>query len=221
MRFLTKASLGLAVLLLSIAFAPAIKADPITISSGGFSLTNLGNNGGGISGLDALIGSTSSTSHNINGNGSFIAVLNPLTFKTGFTGFGSAGLHDFNFSQDLTINGVTQTLNMAGTIKISQFVDSVHILAGSPLTFHFNTFSVTVNVIPRTIDGYGSEGGEFCDVLTAKFTVNCDNNPVPEPATLTLLGLGLAGAAARLRKRRKTDQFVEVVRGLKATSPSH
>jgi PEP-CTERM motif len=201
MRVLTKFSLGLIVLLASIAFAPAIKADLIVIRTGGFSLTNLGNNGGGIKGLDALIGAASTTTRNINGNGKFFALLNPLTFRTGFTGIGSGGFHDFNFSQDLTINGVTQTLSMAGQIHISQFVDTVRIISAAPLIYTFNTFSVTVNLIPATIVGNGS--GEFCDVLKAEVTVTKAYNPVPEPATLSLLGLGLAGAAATLRKRRK------------------
>lgn len=84
MRFLTKASVGLFVLVASIAFAPAIKADPIVIQTGGFSQNNLGNNGGGVAGFDILIGAAASISHNF--NGSFDAVLNPLTFKTAFTG---------------------------------------------------------------------------------------------------------------------------------------
>jgi hypothetical protein len=201
MQLLTKASLSLALLLAMIALGPAAKADPITISTGGFSLSNLGNDGTGISGLDALVGVAASSTHNFNGAGSFIALLNPLTFTTGFTGDGSGGPHDFTFSQLLTINGQTQTLNMAGSIDISRLVDSVHIISSAPLTFNFGTFSVDVRVLPTDIDGWGP--GTFCDRLKAEFTVNTTGNSVPEPETLTLLGLGLAGVAAKFRRRKQ------------------
>src|SRR5262249_35017574 len=197
MRLFMKTSLALAVLMVAIA-APAVKGGPITVTSSGFSLSNLGNEGTGVPGLDRLAGTGNSMTHQINGSGSFVALLNPLNFTTGFTGANSGGIHPFTFSQLLTINGQTQVMNLAGSIDIGHFVDTVHILAAEPLTFHFNTFSVVVNVIPTDIDGWGA--GVFCGDLKARITVK-DCNPVPEPATLTLLGIGLAGVAARLRQR--------------------
>ena len=203
MRFLTKLSLGMALLLCLLAAAPATKADPIEIQSGGFSLINLGNNGGGDPDKDALWGRAASSTHIINGSGSFVALLNPLTFSTGFTGLGSGGQTTlFNFTQLLTINGQTQLLNIAGSIDIGQFVDTIHIISSDPLTFDFGTFSVDVRVLPQDIDGWGP--GDFCDQLKAEFTVRTQApNPVPEPATISLLGLGLAGIAAKIRQRRK------------------
>jgi len=204
MRLLTKAGLGLAVLLVSIAIAPAAKADPITIQSSGFGLQGLANTGSGDSGADSLTGAAASSVHAVNGAGSFIATLNPLTFITGFTGIGSGGNHTFNFSQLVTINGQTQALDIFGSLDISHAVDSIHILSSSPLTFNFSTFSVAVEVIPMDIIGQGTNGGIFFDVLQAQFTItpNCPTT-VPEPATLSLLGLGIAGVAARIRRRRK------------------
>lgn len=200
MRLITKVSLAVAALLISFAVAPAAKADPITIQSGGFSLTNLGNIAGGGNGFDLLVGAASKNTQNIKGSASFIAILNPLSFTTGFTGANSGGAHFFNFSQLLTINGQTQILNLSGRIDIDHLVDTVHIFQSAPLTFNFKTFSVTVTVLPTDLEGWGP--GTFCGNLKARIVVN-NGNPVPEPATLTLLGLGLAGAAAKLRQRRK------------------
>src|SRR5258707_551256 len=67
MRLLTKAGLGLAVLLVSIAIAPAAKADPITIQSSGFGLQGLANNGSGANGADSLIGAAASSVHTVFG----------------------------------------------------------------------------------------------------------------------------------------------------------
>src|ERR1043166_4718714 len=118
MRLLVKLSLALAVVMFTIAAAPAIKADPITITSGGFNVSNLANDGTGAPGMDALDGFSHTVNTSFSGASSFVALLNPLTFTTGFTGANSGGSHPFTFSQLLTINGQTQTLNFVGSIDI-------------------------------------------------------------------------------------------------------
>jgi len=200
MRFFCKTSLALAVLLFAFAAAPAVKADPIVIQTGGFELFNLGNDGNGISDKDTLLGDANLT-NNIGAPGRYHILLNPLTFITGFTGSNSGGTHEFNFSQLVTINGQTQTLDLFGSIDIDHLVDTLHIISATPLTFNFENYSVVLTVLPTDIEGWGE--GVFCGDLKAKIEIKT-GAPVPEPATLTLLGLGLAGAAAKLRKRRKT-----------------
>lgn len=80
MRLLTKAGLGLAILCATIAVAPAAKADPIVITTGGFSLINLGNNGGGVSGKDSLNGAAASSTFNFNTLSADVSVL-PTTIS--------------------------------------------------------------------------------------------------------------------------------------------
>jgi len=203
MRLLVKSILCAAILLVSIAIAPAAKADGISLSAGGFSLSNLGNNGRGIPGMDSLDGQGAFTVTNpALGDHTGPFLMNLLTFTTGFTGDGSRGPHNFTFSQDITVNGaITQTLQIAGRIDIGQAVDTVHILSSNLLTFQFSTFSVDVKVLPVDIDGFGP--GCFSGQLLGEYTIKTNTSPVPEPATLSLLGLGLAGVAAKLRKRRK------------------
>jgi len=185
------------------AASSAVKADPLTIQSGGFSLDNLGNDGSVPNGLDSLSGGAESNLHDFNGTGSFIVNLNQLAFMEGFTGIASPGLHDFVFTQAITINGQTQIMELLGRIDIGFTTDTIHILSSTPLTFNFDTFSVDVNVLPASIFGPGNVC--YFDVLRAQLTVT----NTPEPATLTLLGLGLAGTAAKLRQRRKQARVLK------------
>ena len=207
MRLLSRVIVILACAFTVAAAGAVVKADTLSIQTGGFLLHDLGNDGSVSSGLDSLVGSAESNTQAFNGSGVFTILLNRLTFSEGFTGINSPGPHDFTFSQALTINGITQTLDLVGRIDIGITTDTVHILSSSPLTFNFGTFSVDVNVLPTSIFGPGN--GIYFDVLNAQLTVTNNSNPVPEPATLTLLGLGLAGTAAKLRQRRKQSRALK------------
>jgi hypothetical protein len=207
MSYKAKAGATLAILAFMLLIVPAVKADPIeiTTSTGGFELRGMGNNGRGTVDprFDSLFGNGHSASNVVDSTGgSFTAVLNPLLFTPGFTGFGSGGTYQINFSQLLTINGQTQMLNLFGTLTVTAIRDSIEITGGDPLIFHFDTFSVAAIVLPITLRG--TENGEFRDFLFARFDVmpNCETT-VPEPTTLVLLGTGLAGVAAKIRQRRK------------------
>jgi len=205
----TKLGLSLATLVLALTMVSNANADPlqIVVQSGGFQLYGLGSNGNGtgINDFDVLIGDPGSASHTVDtSGGSFTTVINPLTFIQSFTGFGSEGTYQINFSQLLTVNGQTLTLNGIGELTIGTFQDSISILSSEPLLFEFDTFTVSASVLPVTIFG-GIENGAYYDYLAIQFEVtpNCAPEPVPEPATLLLLGTGLTGLAAKVRKRRK------------------
>ena len=203
MRLLIRSAVVLAAVMVFSAASSAVKADPLTIQSGGFSLDNLGNDGSVPNGLDSLSGGAESSLQDLNGTGSFIVNLNQLSFMEGFTGIASPGLHDFVFTQAITINGQTQIMELLGRIDIGFTTDTIHILSSTPLTFNFDTFTVDVNVLPASIFGPGN--GCYVDVLRAELTVT----DTPEPATLTLLGLGLAGTAAKLQQRRKQARVLK------------
>jgi len=182
----TKFGLSLATFVLMLMVVPNTNADPLEIvtQSGGFQLSGVGSNGNGtgITDFDVLIGDPSSALNTVDtAGGSFTTVINPLTFIQGFTGFGSEGIYQVDFSQLLTVNGQTLTLNGIASLTIGTYQDSISILSSEPLLFQFDTFTVSATVLPVTI--FGLENGDYHDFLSISFEVtpNCNTEPEPVP----------------------------------------
>ncbi|MEP6742887.1 MAG: hypothetical protein ABJB61_10350 [bacterium] len=151
--------------------APVANADPLQIitQSGGFQLNGLGNNGNGTPNneFDVLIGAAHSDSNTVDSSGGrFIALLNPLTFIQDFTGVGSEGTYPLKFSQFLTLNGQTRTLNLIGSLTIGTLHDSISILANDPVAWQFSSFTVSATVLPVTI--FADTNGAYHDFLCAR-----------------------------------------------------
>jgi hypothetical protein len=212
MNLKTKLLFIAALLVSMLLVAPVANADPLQIitQSGGFQLTGLGNNGNGTPNnqFDVFVGDAHSESNTVDSSGgSFVALINPLTFIQDFTGVGSEGTYALNFSQLLTVNGQTQTLNLIGSLTIGTFHDSISILSNAPIAWQFGSFTVSATVLPVSI--FGADNGAYQDFLCARFEVKpTSDTTVPEPATMVLLGTGLAGVAAKVRQRRKARTSV-------------
>ena len=173
MRLLSKVIVILACAFTVAAAGAVVKADTLSIQTGGFLLHDLGNDGSVSSGLDSLVGSAESNTQAFNGSGVFTVMLNRLTFSEGFTGISSPGLPD-----------------------------TVHILSSSPLTFNFGTFSVDVNVLPTSIFGPGN-GIYFDVLNAQLTVTNNSNPvPEPATLTLLGLGLAGTAAKLRQRRKQ-------------------
>lgn len=191
---------------LSVATALASAMNIPYIASGGY-WENLGNDGTQGGNFDRLwLGDNSVPS--TMGNpvaGTFLGVtstpsvvyLEDWFFEIGLNS-SSAHTDPVSFDQDLTVNGITKTFTLAGTIDIN-FEDTLTVGDSNVLLFDLGGgTSLQFKALGFTTGPVGNNGSTASGTIRAE--VSLVSAPVPEPFTMVLGAAGLAVAA--IRKRR-------------------
>jgi hypothetical protein len=159
-------------------------AHAVPYTSGSANVTSIGDNQGTL--FDAL--NASSVTGSIGGSGSYL--LNDLLFTVG-PNCSPCSTFSSSFSEDLTINGETQTLTIGYTWSGGD-TDTISITPTGPYSFSGYTVSV-IGTGPLTSGGDPVTGQLFMDVAVAA---------VPEPSTWAMMVLGFAGVGFMAYRRK-------------------
>jgi hypothetical protein len=222
-RLFRKVLLGMtAAVMVTLASASNILADPITITTG-----NPGNQG-----TDNVLFNNGSLPHSgllvqgdFNGAGAGFIVNFTSTSGSGNLGVsGGQAVLVGGTGNDPFSNATMQLENNATFTKLILNIDVTNGLSNTSVQFTVNytlaggqqfqqVFSVDANgenffgivaaegAVINSVTVQGLNGTTFTDIN--QWRVGGFQQPVPEPASMLLLGSGLIGAAAGLRKRRK------------------
>ena len=190
-----------ALLALGLWGASAAQADNYTYSAGTFRQSNIGNVQGA-EGYDGLTLTGTHGSFGLNPGSSVTLPLSNVFFNVGYTGANSAGPANGDASFAVTLDGVTQIINLPFTVNIGMYTDTLTI-GSNKLNFNLgNSGSVSLTAVQF---GPLASGGPASGTLNGTFKAS----PVSEPASLAMFGTGLMllGGVMMLVRRNLVDDF--------------
>jgi hypothetical protein len=159
-------------------FSSRCLADPIALTTSAVASTLLGPSSDSISLNAASITSDDSSS-------------GLTTFQSGDFVLGNSPIPDqiipFSFEDTLTLNGITEVVNIAGQDNVTTTADILSIFAGAPVVFGGDVF--TLQLFSETGTAIGQDMP-----LELQASIDPTPAPTPEPSSLVLLGTGLLAA---------------------------
>lgn len=162
----------------------------------------------GSSAVSSFTLGASSDSLSLNaGSGTFNSSSGSFALQTGNLLIGDSEISDqaifFSFADTVTVNGVTQTLDVSGEDYVTTSVDTLSIFAGTPVRFGNEVL---------TLQAFTASGASIGQDVSVNLEASVQPALTPEPRSLVLLGTGMVGPLILRRKRPSPATRLESVK---------